>query len=298
MDVRTVGARTLRSKAPDRVDAESRPPLVREFLLVAAMYAIYRLGRIVAEGRVGWAFNNAADVWSWERTLHLPDEVDVQRLLLHSRIAVEAANTYYATVHFPATLLVLVWMYVHRPSHYLWMRRVLTAQTAAALALHLLMPLAPPRMLSGVGLIDTGRIYGPSVYGNPHSDTLSNQYAAMPSLHVGWALTVAIGLIFASRSRFRWAWLAHPAITVLVVVGTANHYWLDALAACLIVACALVLIPGPGKVAQSASGSRHLQGPVVLAQVEGTATPPEQSRPTPLPQPCPSRSPSFARRQA
>ena len=110
-------------------------------------------------------------------------------------------------------------------------RRLLAWLTAAALAVHLLFPLAPPRMLTDVGMVDTGRLFGPAVYGSPTADTLTNQYAAMPSLHVAWALAVAIALIGATTGRWRWLWLAHPALTLLVVVVTGNHYWLDAIVA-------------------------------------------------------------------
>jgi hypothetical protein len=118
---------------------------------------------------------------------------------------------------------------------------VLAAVTAAALVLHLLFPLAPPRMLAATGLVDTARVYGPSVYGDPAADSLSNQFAAMPSLHFGWALMVAIGLIAATRSRWRWLWPAHPMLTLLVIVGTANHYWLDAMAAAALLGLALAV---------------------------------------------------------
>ena len=77
-------------------------------------------------------------------------------------------------------------------------------------------------------MVDTGHAVGPSVYGSPTSDVLANQYAAMPSLHVGWAAVVSVVLIKASRSRWRWLWLLHPLVTLAVVVITANHYWLDA----------------------------------------------------------------------
>ncbi|KPC86447.1 membrane protein, partial [Streptomyces sp. NRRL F-6602] len=121
--------------------------------------------------------------------LGLPDEATVQSLLLHSDTLVRIANTYYATVHFPATALFLVWLYRRRPRHYLWSRRVLAVLTGAALVLHLLVPLAPPRMLEAAGLVDTGQVYGPTVYGAaPEADPLANQFAAMPSLHFGWAL--------------------------------------------------------------------------------------------------------------
>jgi hypothetical protein len=228
--------------APAGSDAIARPPLVRELLLVAGLFLVYKFGRQLATGHTGEAFRNAHRVWDFERAVHLPDEGAVQSLLLHGDGLVQVVNTYYASVHFPATAAFLVWLYLRRPAHYVWARRVLAALTAAALVLHLLFPLAPPRMPAATGLVDTARLYGPSVYGDPASDSLSNQFAAMPSLHFGWALMVAIGLIVATRSRWRWLWLAHPVLTLLVIIGTANHYWLDAIVAGALLGLALAVI--------------------------------------------------------
>jgi hypothetical protein len=111
-------------------------------------------------------------------------------------------------------------------------------------------------MLAATGLVDTAKIYGPSVYGPPTSDHLSNQFAAMPSLHFGWALMVAIGLIVATRSRWRWLWLLHPLVTLIVIVGTANHFWLDAIVAAAMLGIALALIHPPQRTATTAGRSR------------------------------------------
>ncbi|MDR6976152.1 hypothetical protein J2X68_002840 [Streptomyces sp. 3330] len=230
----------------------ARPPITRELLLVAGLFLVYKLGRRLAAGHTGEAFRNAHDVWHVERLLRLPGEGSVQALLLHGDTLAKIANTYYATVHFPATLAFLVWLYLRRPAHYVWARRVLAAVTAAALVLHLTLPLAPPRMLAATGLVDTARVYGPSVYGPPRTDQLSNQFAAMPSLHFGWALMVAIGLVVATRSRWRWLWLLHPLLTLLVIVGTANHYWLDAIAAGALLGLTLALIHAPRRTATTA----------------------------------------------
>ncbi|MFC9595400.1 phosphatase PAP2 family protein [Streptomyces sp. NPDC056944] len=225
----------------------ARPPLVRELLLVTALFLVYKFGRLFANGHEARAFQNADRVWDAERALHLPGEGTIQQLLLHGEPLIRAANTYYAAVHFPATIAFLVWLYWRRPAHYLWSRRVLALTTGAALALHLLMPLAPPRMLAASGLVDTARVYGPSVYGaTPETDSMANQFAAMPSLHFGWALMVAIGLIAATRSRWRVLWLLHPLLTLLVIVGTANHYWFDALAAAVLLGLALLAVRAPG----------------------------------------------------
>ncbi|MFB7501895.1 phosphatase PAP2 family protein [Streptomyces sp. NPDC056161] len=239
-------------------DSIARPPLLSEFLLVTGLFLVYKVGRQLAAGHTGEALHNARRVWDLERTLHLPDEATVQSALLHGDVLVHLANTYYATVHFPATLGFLVWLYLRRPAHYRWARRVLAAVTAAALVLPFTFPLAPPRMLTATGMEDTARVYGPSVYGPPSSDHLSNQFAAMPSLHFAWALMVAIGLIAATRSRWRWLWLLHPAATLLVIVGTANHYWLDAIVATAMLGLALALIHRPHHRAGPASrGTRR-----------------------------------------
>ncbi|MFI6519365.1 phosphatase PAP2 family protein [Spirillospora sp. NPDC050679] len=224
--------------------AAARPRPIRELLLIAVLFTAYKLGRLAAAGRVGEAYGNARRVWDLERHLGLPAETGVQHALLNSQALVHAANSYYAYVHFPATAAFLLWTYWRRPGHYRWARWTVVALTTAGLALHLLVPLAPPRMLAFTGLIDTGARFGPAVYGAPQTDTVANQYAAMPSLHIGWALIVAIGLVSATRTRWRWLWLAHPALTVAVVVATANHYWLDGIVVgALLTAVLLVLRP-------------------------------------------------------
>ena len=214
----------------------------REILFVAVLFLAYKLGRLLVEGHVGTALTNAQDVWDFERLVHLPSEESLQAALLGHAWWIRAANGFYVYVHFPATAAALVWLYWKRPEIYLWFRRTLASLTALALVIHALFPLAPPRMLTSAGMVDTGHLYGPSVYGSPSTDTLSNQYAAMPSLHVGWALAVAVAMIAATRSRWRWLWLAHPALTLLVVVVTGNHYWLDAIAAAVLVALVLTVV--------------------------------------------------------
>ncbi|MEU2561147.1 phosphatase PAP2 family protein [Streptomyces longispororuber] len=260
------------SPHPAAHGAFARPPLVRELLLVVGLFLVYKFGRQLANGHTSEAFRNAHRVWDAERAVRLPGEGLVQDALLHGDGLVHVANTYYATVHFPATLLFLVWLYARRPRHYVWARRVLAVLTAAALALHLAFPLAPPRLLAATHLVDTARVYGPSVYAaKPSSDSMANQFAAMPSLHFGWALMLAIGLIAATRSRLRWLWLLHPLVTLLVIVGTANHYWLDALVATALLGVALAVLrlprPAPSRVVH-----RSVPGRPAAPDVVGTGT--------------------------
>ncbi|KJY29607.1 phosphatase PAP2 family protein, partial [Streptomyces katrae] len=162
-------------------------------------------------------------------------------------------------------------------------------------ALHLSFPLAPPRMLEAAHLVDTGQVYGPTVYrAAPDADTMANQFAAMPSLHFGWALMLALGMIAATRSRWRALWLLHPLATLLVVVGTANHYWVDAIVATLLLGAALLLIPRPAAAAPgplprlprprrtAPSPGTAPAGPGALEAPAGPVPVPEPLRPLPV----------------
>ncbi|AGZ43470.1 phosphatase PAP2 family protein [Actinoplanes friuliensis] len=254
------------------VASEERPAPLRELALIAALWVAYSLGRLVADGRVDEALVNADRVWEIERLLRFPGETGLQHLILRAGDLVQVANSYYAYVHFPATIGFLLWVYLRRPGHYRAVRTTLALLTGAALVVHLMFPLAPPRMLAETGLVDTGHLFGPSVYGTPGTDDLTNQYAAMPSLHVGWALLVAITLIRLTSGRRRWLWLAHPLLTLLVVVGTANHYWLDAIVVSVLLAAILRLtttaerrpapppVPHPRRIRGGGPGRRPRRG--------------------------------------
>jgi hypothetical protein len=138
----------------------------------------------------------------------------------------EAANAYYASVHFPLTIATLGWLFICWPAQYSRFRRSLLWLTSAALVAHSLFPLAPPRLVRWDGMTDTATALGMSVYG-PVGTGIANQFAAMPSLHFGWSLLVAVAITRSLRSRWRFVVWLHPVVTFLVVVVTANHYVLD-----------------------------------------------------------------------
>jgi hypothetical protein len=216
--------------------------LAHEAGVIVAMLFLYDLGRYLAARHVGMAIAHSGSVWQLERWLHLPDEVSVQTWVLDGSVdLMQAANIYYAGMHFPVTLLALIWLFILRPSHYLWARRALVTATAIGLVIEFVYPLAPPRMRTDLGFVDVAERFGQSVYDAPGVSGLTNQFAAMPSLHVGWALLVAIVLISASQSKWRWLFAAHPVLTALVVVVTANHYWLDGIVGSALVLFALAV---------------------------------------------------------
>jgi hypothetical protein len=200
-----------------------------ELLIVGLLMVAYRYGRMVIDHSSSAAFDNAGELIGWERALQLPNELSVQHLLLSSEWLARIANVYYATVHFPLTAAFLIWLFVRSREQYAGIRTSMAMLTGFALVIHAAFPLAPARMLDGLGFVDTAAMYGPNVYAqSPEHDTVANQFAAMPSLHFGWAVMVAIGIVRVSRSPLRWLWVAHPVVTLLVIVGTGNHYWMDA----------------------------------------------------------------------
>ena len=232
--------------------AATRPPaptgaagwlsrISREACILFIGWALYTAGRFVAGGREELAYENARKVWSLERMLRLPDEAAIQAAAMKVPHLVEIANGYYAAVHFPLTIAVLVWLYRYRRPAYHWAKRALLGATTVALVFTVLLPVTPPRLLTSLGMVDTGHAGGISIYQAPVLGSMSNEYAAMPSLHVGWALLIAVVLIAACRTRWRWLWLLHPLATVFVVVSTANHYWLDGIAGSVLVLGALWL---------------------------------------------------------
>ena len=120
-----------------------------------------------------------------------------------------AANIYYFSVHFPSMIAFLVWGYLFRPrAEYHWARNLVIALTGSALVVHIVFPLAPPRMFPQWGFIDTMTTFGPNAYAGT-SGAMANQFAAMPSLHIGWAALIAYVIY---RTGPRWlAWIADRA---------------------------------------------------------------------------------------
>ncbi|KAB2341092.1 inositol phosphorylceramide synthase [Actinomadura rudentiformis] len=209
--------------------------------LVALLFAVYGYGRHLADGRPDVAFANAERVRDLQRVLRLPDEAALQEAALRWDGWARIANEYYVRVHFPATFLFLGWIWFWRRAAWPRLLAVVALSLAVALAIHTLYPLAPPRLLPGGDFVDLMNVYGPSSYATEPGEGMANQFAAMPSLHVGWAVLVAWGVIRYGRGRWRWLAVAHPVVTLLVVVLTANHYWLDGIVGSVIVATALAV---------------------------------------------------------
>lgn len=210
------------------VGSTTRPSLLFEFAVVASVYLGYRQVRSVARDQASEAYANARRVVDFERRFNVFSERAVQEFALDQEQLLWLANHYYARVHFPITLVFLVWLLVRHREAYRSVRTWLIGVTLAALVIHVAFPLAPPRMLRSLGFVDTLRAHGLSVYSANPNQSVANQFAAMPSLHFGWAVIVATGFIAVKRTRASAVALVHPVVTLLTIVATANHYWIDA----------------------------------------------------------------------
>ncbi|MFD7622314.1 phosphatase PAP2 family protein [Streptomyces sp. NPDC059802] len=208
-----------------------RPRIWFEILLVAASYWVYSLVRNAVPEQRTEALRNANRIWSAENHLGIAVEQTVNHAVNSATWLIVSMNYYYATLHFVVTVCVLVWLFRCHPGRYAAARLALFATTGVALLGYYLYPLAPPRLMNGGHFIDTVLVHhtwGSMASGN--FKNMSNQYAAMPSMHIGWSLWCGLTVFaLASAPWARVLGLLYPTVTLVVIVSTANHFWLDAL---------------------------------------------------------------------
>ncbi|GAA1010725.1 bifunctional glycosyltransferase 87/phosphatase PAP2 family protein [Streptomyces sp. LB8] len=238
----------------------TRPNLLLELLLIRVTYAAYSSVRIAVQGDRATAEAHGHQILSLERALFL----DIEHWANHAVVGLPwlegFLSFYYKAFHFAVPLTILAVLYVRRPVDYRWARTALGFATLLGLLGFWLYPLAPPRLMPGLGFIDT--VHGVQDFSRPDYGAMTavtNQYAAMPSLHFGWSLWC--GIVIAVVARRRWIKalaLLHPFFTVTAIVATANHWVLDAVGGALVVVTGFALtyaltgprVPsasGPGK---------------------------------------------------
>ncbi len=227
----------------------------RELLLIGLFYFGYNLIRnrfgSAAVGP-GLALNNAEIVIEVERALGLYIESAVQGWFLGWETFISIWNVFYGLLHFTVTFFTLMWLYLRFPEHYQRWRTTGLICTGLGLVGFALFPLMPPRLLgdcgqygaclANTGFVDTMLHYkGLWSFDSGTFQKLSNQYAAMPSIHFAWAFWCFLAL----RGKIRSGWgraclYLYPPLTLFAVVVTANHYWIDAAAGvlCLFIALA------------------------------------------------------------
>jgi hypothetical protein len=209
----------------------------RESGIILALFGLWQIVRILAIKRVAGGLHNAEWIWHAEHDIHLPSELTLERFMLRHEGALHVANLFYNNVHFPAMIAFLCWLFLRHRSRYPSARNTVALLTGSCLIIQVFLPVAPPRMLTSAGFVDEAVELGQSVYGEFGSGVAA-QLSAMPSVHVAWAFLIAVEVIRASSSRWRWLIVAHPVLTTFVVVVTANHFWADGIVAVALLALA------------------------------------------------------------
>ena len=227
----------------------------REILIVVGFYGVYTMIRNLFGSEMGAsvkqaAIDNAYDVIALERAVHLFGEKGIQDLFIEWDLFIQFWNIFYGFCHFAVTISVMALLFWRHPVRYGIQRTVLAITTALALIGFSFYPLMPPRLLNDCGpfgacdltysyvdtLVDPGGFWS---FNSSAMMEISNQYAAMPSLHVAWAVWCVVAALPVLRRRgTRLALLAYPWLTLFAVMVTANHYWIDAVGGLLAVAIA------------------------------------------------------------
>jgi diacylglycerol O-acyltransferase len=216
---------------------ESKRRAGRELLIGLLVFGLYSLVQMMhGPARERAADRHGRDIFDLERRLHLDIEPPLNRWLAPHGVLRTLADYEYATTYVVAAGILLVWLYLRRPDRYREMRNSFVVLTLLGIVTVALYPVAPPRLLAGTHFIDTvreGHTWGS--WGSPLV-THANQLAAMPSLHVAWALWVSVVLAELRHTRTVQAVsLVHVAVTLFVIMATANHFLLDAAGGALVV---------------------------------------------------------------
>jgi hypothetical protein len=231
--------RAGRAVAYGRGWLSTRHSLPIEMAMVIGVYAAYEATRGLVAGDAHVALRHAHDVVSLERSLHVFVEGHVQRAAQAVPGLIGTLGFAYLTLHLTVTGALLLWLHRRRPAVYPLVRTTLLLASALAVVGYVVFPTAPPR-LSGVGIADTvsrGHV-------NLNTGLVSsfyNPFAAVPSMHVGYALIVSVSLArYARHVVARLAGIAYPPFVLFVIVATGNHFLADAAAGAAVAAVALL----------------------------------------------------------
>ncbi|MFG2088058.1 MULTISPECIES: phosphatase PAP2 family protein [unclassified Spirillospora] len=213
--------------------ASRRLSVRRELLLGLALFGVYVfVASLPQQARIGSARGHGEAVYNLEKALHIDIELSLNRWLADQGIVRVLANYEYAITYVASALALLFWLFARHPERYRTARNAFILMNLAGLACFVLYPVMPPRLMPGLGYIDTVFLGGTwGSWGSPlveHAD----QLAAVPSLHMAW--TMWVGVELARVNAKRWVQLlnvVHILVTLYVIMATANHFLLDAVAA-------------------------------------------------------------------
>ena len=209
---------------------------IRQLALFAGAYYLYRIVRGFVDGQAGLAFENARTLVDLERSLGLFFEPGLQGWARGEEWLLWGANWMYVNSHFVVTTTFLIWLYIARNHAFYYVRNMFMVAMAFAIAGYLAYPTAPPRFMPEWGFTDSVAAFVGEGAENS-ANALYNPFAAVPSMHVAFALMIAIPAFFLVRSRvLKGLWAVYPAVVTFVVVVTANHFWMDALLGAMVAA--------------------------------------------------------------
>jgi len=205
---------------------------LRQVSLFVAAYLAYRLVRGAVEGSAGAAFAHARDLISLERGLHLFVEPSIQAWASGSHVVMVSASWLYVNAQTSVTIGALLYLYLFRNHSFYFVRNMFMIAMAVALVGYIVFPTAPPRFLPEWGFMDS--VSDLTGLRNSHASgsmtALFNPYAAVPSMHVAFALMIGWPLArLARHSVVRILWICYPVLMTFVIVVTANHFIVDAL---------------------------------------------------------------------
>jgi hypothetical protein len=206
--------------------------VVRQIVLFGLSYLGYSLVRGLVEGKATAAFQHARDLIQFERTLHVFVEPSIQAWASGSHALMDFSSWLYVNAQTTITLTALVYLYVRHNRSFYFVRNMFAIAMLIALAGYALFPTAPPRFLPEWGFIDSVSDFtGVHVnHASASMNALFNPYAAVPSMHVAFALMIGWPLASLSRTRVAGVlWRLYPLLIAFVIVATANHFILDAL---------------------------------------------------------------------
>jgi membrane-associated phospholipid phosphatase len=213
----------------------------RQWLLFAGAYYVYRMVRGIVDGHANVAFQHARDIVSFERGLHTFIEPDIQAWAINHRVFIDAANWMYVNSHFVVTTTFLIWLYVARNHAYYFVRNMFMIAMLLALVGYVAFPTAPPRFLPEWGFADTvSDFFGDGV--SRTAGVLYNPYAAIPSMHVAFALMAAVPAVQLVRhNALKVLWSLYPLLVTFVVISTGNHFWIDTVLGLVVAAVSALL---------------------------------------------------------
>jgi len=204
---------------------------LRQVSLFLAAYLAYRLVRGLVAGDANEAFAHARELISIERTLHVFVEPSIQAWAMSSHFLIVTASWLYVNSQTTITLAALLYIYLRHNSRFYFVRNMFMIAMAIALVGYALFPTAPPRFLAELGFADpVSSLQGVHVsHASASMSAMLNPYAAVPSMHVCFALMIGCTLARLSKHRVTAAlWLLYPLLMTFVIIVTANHFIIDA----------------------------------------------------------------------